>query len=256
VNGSDVRALIAALLFGCVLCGASAAQGPDERFDLGLEAYENGRFAEAAAYWEQLARLGVHDPRVEYNLANALFKTGRLGEAVLHWERARRLAPTDPDVRWNLRYARTLLADRVPLESTGGPIRWIEAVQDRLGPGRQAGVVLALWWALALVIAWAGARPRGWTATIGWVLAVLGLSLALAGTSWWTTWNRLSDRDVAVVLAESAEVRAGPGENNAGLVTVHEGLTIRVRQAREGWVQIELPDGLNGWIRRDAVGIV
>jgi hypothetical protein len=259
VNGRAFRALFACgiLLAAALTCaGPALAQSPDERFDTGLTAYEGGRFGEAAAIWSDLARSGVRDPRVEFNLGNALFKTGQIGEAILHWERARRLAPTDRDVRWNLRYARTLIADRTPDVEPGPPLRWVHAAQDTVGPGPQAVVALALWWGIAVVAALAWARPRGFTPAVVWTIAALGVALVLVAGSWWWTWSRLHEDGVAIVLAEAAEVRAGPGENNAGLVQVHEGLSVRVRQRRESWVQIELPDGLNGWVRADVLGEV
>ena len=235
---------------------AALAQGPDAVFDRANEAYAEGRYSDAVEGYLELARLGVEDPRLEYNLGNALFKSGRLGPAILHWERARKLDSTDRDIAANLAYVRSLLEDRVEVPEPAGSVRLVRAVQDRVGPDRHAIGVLVLWWAIALVVAWASSRPGRWSARIGWVLAAGVLAIAIVGCSWWFTWQRLDGREQAVVLAPAAEVRAGPGENNATLVTIHEGLTVRVRQVRDGWVQVTLPDGLNGWIRNDLVGIV
>ena len=55
------------------------------------------------------------------------------------------------------------------------------------------------------------------------------------------------------MLTDVSDVLAGPGENNATLFTVHEGLTLEVRSERQDWVQVSLPNGLNGWVRRGAV---
>jgi uncharacterized protein YgiM (DUF1202 family) len=53
-------------------------------------------------------------------------------------------------------------------------------------------------------------------------------------------------------LQPSAEALAGPGLNNAALFTLHEGTTVTVRSEREGWLQVALPNGLSGWVVRDA----
>ena len=60
----------------------------------------------------------------------------------------------------------------------------------------------------------------------------------------------------AVVLVEKVDVLSGPSDENVSLFTVHEGLQVRVRNQREGWVQILLPNGLNGWVPSPALGIV
>jgi SH3-like domain-containing protein len=79
---------------------------------------------------------------------------------------------------------------------------------------------------------------------------------ALASASWLTTLDRLHGRRLAVVLEQAVEVLAGPGRNNPTLATVHEGLTLEVRAERDEWFQVSLPNGLNGWVARDAVGEV
>ena len=252
-----VGARIVAITIAGILIGALAlAQGPDAGFDRANEAYAAGRYSEAADGYEELARLGVEDPRLEYNLGNALFKSGRVGAAILHWERARKMDPTDRDIAANLSYVRSLIEDRVELPPASAVARRASEIQEAIGPDRHAFAALILWWAVALVVAWASARPGGWTARVGWVLSTGVLALALVVCSWWFTWQRLDGREQAVVLAAVAEVRAGPGENNATLLTIHEGLTVRVRRVRDGWVQVTLPDGLNGWIRDDLIGIV
>jgi len=206
--------------------------------------------------YETVLKYDIHDPRVEYNLGNAYFRLGELGRAILHYERAHRLRPVDPDIRANLELARSRRIDRVEPEEAASVVAWTRAIQDRLGPDRQALVFLTLLWGIAGLVTWASIRPSGWSAWVGWTLATLVLAAALTVLSWLVTWQRLEGERIAVVLHASVEVLAGPGENNASLFTVHEGLTLTVRSERPDWVQVSLPNGLNGWIPRTALGIV
>jgi len=253
-----VAALFALAAAASAAVPAADAQpgSPEARFHAGNEAYAAGRFAEAVESYGELARLGIEDPRVEYNLANALFKTGKIGPAILHWERARRLDPTDREVRDNLAFARTLIEDRVEVPDPGAVVRAVRGVQDRIGPDGFAAATLAVWWTIAALVAIAFARPSGWTPALVWTASVLVALALVLGASWWFTWDRLHGTPIAVVLAEATELRAGPGDNNAALLTVHEGLTVVVRQERDGWVQVSLPDNLNGWVRADGLGEV
>jgi uncharacterized protein YgiM (DUF1202 family) len=52
----------------------------------------------------------------------------------------------------------------------------------------------------------------------------------------------------AVVLAQKVYVRSGPGDDNASIFEIHEGLKVEVHHRRGGWAQISLPNGFNGWI--------
>jgi SH3-like domain-containing protein len=67
------------------------------------------------------------------------------------------------------------------------------------------------------------------------------------------THERLAGRRVAVVLHDAVEILAGPGAGNPALFTVHEGLSLEVVGERREWLQVSLPNGLNGWLPREAV---
>ncbi len=250
--GFAVAALAVALASVAPILGET----PEEMFSRGNADFESGKWDEAADAYRTVLRYGVRDGRVEYNLGCAEFRRGRLGEAILHFERARRLAPTDPDVRANLEFARSRCYDRVEAPEVAAPIRMVRALQDAVGPDRQAVAMLVLVWLTAGLVAWRSGRPGGWNAAAGWALAALLLLVTIVGASWLATRDRLEGVPLAVVLAPSVEVRAGPGENNAVLFTVHEGLTLEIRADRQDWVQVSLPNGLNGWVPGDAVGKV
>ena len=248
------RAIFAVgLLLGAGLL--ARAETPEELFSRGNAAYEAQRFEEAADAYRTAIRYGITDARVEYNLGCASYRLGRLGEAILHFERAQRLAPTDPDVKANLALARSRCFDRVEAPEVAAPVRLVRALQDRAGPDRQALGLLALLWAGAALVAWRAWRPGGFGPAAAWALAAIVGAGAILGASWLSTRARL-EAPVAVVLESSVEVRAGPGEQNAVLFTAHEGLSLEVRTERADWLQVSLPNGLNGWVPAASVGRV
>lgn len=247
--------LLLVLAAACVSVPA-IAQTPEEIFAQGNAAYNDGRYAEAAAAYRTVLKYQIRDARLEYNLGNAEFRIGRLGPAILHFERAKRLAPTDADILANLAFARASTFDRVPEPELFFAVRWVRGVQDRVGPDRQAWAFLVLLWGIALVLIVVFSRPGGWSAAAGWTLAALILVAALVGASWHVTYERLEGRQLAVVFDDVVEVLAGPGDNNAALFTVHEGLTVEIRAERQDWLQVSLPNGMNGWIRGSSVGRV
>ena len=243
--------------FCAVLAGGSiAAQTPEEIFLRGNEAYEQERFEDAVDAYRTVLKYRIVDPRVEFNLGNAEFRLGRLGPAILHFERAKRLDPTDRDVRDNLQYARSFCFDVVEPEPRPAVIRMLHTVQDRLGPDQQAWLSAAVFWAILILLGWGLSGPGRFSATLGWALACALLVLALSSFSWYLTYDRIEGKQLAVVLVESVDVLAGPGDNNATLFTVHEGLALEVRDVRDEWIQVSLPNGLHGWLSSDSLGLV
>ncbi len=247
-------AIVFLLLFGMIL--PAAAQTPEQLFDRGNAAYEEGRFQEAAEAYRSVLRYGVRDARVEYNLANAEFKLGRLGESILHFQRARLLDPTDEDIAANLELVQSHCIDQVETPELPGPLAWIVALQNHLGPDNQAAIGLAGLWLLGMLVAFFSLRRGGWGPVAGWITVAAVVLLLLIAGSWYMTVERVDRQELAVVLVEAVDVLAGPGENNATLFTVHEGLTVEIRARREEWLQVSLPTGLNGWLPRSVLGRV
>jgi tetratricopeptide (TPR) repeat protein len=252
-----VRRLAAvAILLVAASAAPCAADTPEEIFERGSKAYEAGRYDEAAEAYRTVLRYGIRDPRVEYNLGNAAFKLHRLGEAILHYERAYRLDPSDRDIRGNLELARSRRFDRVEEAEAPALVAWIRSAQNSLGPDRQAIAAVALVWILVAIAVRGLARPGGFTPAAGWAAATVAALLVVVALSWRATNERLEGGNRAVVLASAVEVLSGPSANNPVLFTIHEGSTLDVRAEREEWIQVSLPNGLNGWVPRDAVGIV
>jgi tetratricopeptide (TPR) repeat protein len=235
---------------------AVLADSPEEIFERGNNAYDESRFEQAAEAYETLLRYQILDPRLEYNLGNTEFRRGHLGRAILHYERARRLDPTDADVEANLRFARSLRLDRVPPIERPAAVAWIVGMQDRLGPDRQAWIAVLLVWTLGGLLVWGLAERGRWSGRLGWFAASVVLLVVLTGGSWYSTYDRLEGRRTAVVVVEATEVLAGPGQNNATLAMIHEGLDVEVWGERSEWVQVRLPNGVSGWIARRAIEIV
>jgi tetratricopeptide (TPR) repeat protein len=250
-----ITAGLSIVLVSIVVFGAMAparAESPEETFDAACRAYDQGHWDIAADGFRGLLRYGLADWRLEYNLANTEYKRGRLGEAILHYERARRLNPADPAIVANLGLARAKLRDVVEDDSAAGVLQLVRGAQDRVGVSAQLVVLLACVWMIAAIVTWCGSRSGGFTPLWGWTLAALLLMSILVFLSWRASWFRLEGTPRAVILKASVEALAGPGLNNTALFTLHEGIAVTIESEREGWLQVSLPNGLTGWVVRDA----
>ena len=59
-----------------------------------------------------------------------------------------------------------------------------------------------------------------------------------------------------VVLVDKVDVVSGPAADNSILFSIHEGLKIRIENELEDWLHISLENGWNGWVKKDAVGMI
>jgi uncharacterized protein YgiM (DUF1202 family) len=79
-----------------------------------------------------------------------------------------------------------------------------------------------------------------------------GIVLVLSGTSYALGWTERRGLGTAVVVADEAEVRTGPG-NYAVTFKLHDGTRLKLVDSRVDWYQIRLADGKRGWIQAENV---
>jgi tetratricopeptide (TPR) repeat protein len=234
--------------------GQNAASGLYQRAN---QAYQEGNFPEAIELYQQILSTGLNNSAVFYNLGNAYFKDNQLGRAILFYERAKRLLPRDQDVTANLALAHQLTVDRITTEEMPlfiGIFTW---------PARSMSIAELTWLsfilhllAAALVIAVIWVRAKQIRKKILVVCLIVGILFVVFGASLLA--NVYHQRRVprAIVLAPVADARSGPGRDYTKIFTVHEGTKIRIRQERESWYLISLPNGLAGWIPGDTAEII
>jgi tetratricopeptide (TPR) repeat protein len=214
--------------------------------------YEQGRYAEAAARYEEIVAGGIADGRVYYNLGNAYFKAGQIGKAILNYERARRLLPRDDDIRANLSFAQAQVQGGPKLPAAG-------ALSERIGrlvAGSTPNELAWIAWGMYLVVVGLGllallsARARR-PALIAAAVAGSLLIAALAGLGAGVYDQEIVDH--AVVVAGPAPVYSGPGQSYMLEITLGEGSEVVLEERRGEWCRLRLAGDLQGWAACESI---
>ena len=245
------------LLAGLFALASAAGGGQDgeERVAQTLaganQAYDGEDFAAAIAGYRSLVAAGHDHPKLHYNLGNAYLRHGELGRAIASYRRAAAGAPRDQDVRANLAFARKNARDALAPPEPPAGLRTVFAWHYALAPEElwlaAALLNVALWSLLALRLR-RPAEGLSWSAVIaGVVLAACLGSLAA---------RAMAPLRIAVVLPREVDVRAAMQSDGVVRFKLHAGSEVRVREERDGWLRIRLPDGEQGWIEADAVEVV
>jgi tetratricopeptide (TPR) repeat protein len=251
--------LLAVALVGGVEPGAPLT-GVEEAvriFEEAGAAYERGDFQSAADGYEKLARAGLGDAPVYYNLGNSFYRLGRTGDAILAYELARKQDPADAEIRENLLFVNSLIVDQVDDPGAGeGPIATLWEWHGRLPASAATGVFLAAWWFMNLCLAAALFAPwRRWRRLGSYSLTGALLAVVVTGTVLGLLVYRRDAVMEGIIRTTRVDLQSMP---NGGitLTTIHEGLKVRVRGIRGDWIEVTLPNGFRGWVPEDAVGVI
>lgn len=238
------------------------ADDVDDAYAAGSAAAAAGDWAGAVEHWQRtLELLPGRSAELEYDLGTAYAQLGELGWATFHLERALR-----PELKPSIEVA--------------------ELARRNLGIVRQQAEVQAevtdaelsppeTWWDLFVVAL--ASRTLGWTTLVSaWLFA------ALLGLRWWKRDNpsavvrvlliltgvialgggalhaggleAVRDSPEAIALAQTVEVREGPGAHVPVAFRLQGGSHVRVLETRAAWTRIRVTGGLEGWAASETIG--
>jgi hypothetical protein len=210
--------------------------------------YKDGRFAEALEKYDALVKDGWIGGDIFYDIGNTYFKLGRTGRAIANYERARFFMPSDPDLLYNLSYARDQVQDDITpvLPVWRSMFFWMDSFSLK------AVVYLFLVTNLVMFVLFICRLFYRHDFLFYCLIAVCMLwcvSALSAGIKWYDF--RHDNR--AVVVAETADVLAGPDEGDTLLFRLHEGSIIECEREEDGWVLARISADKRGWIDSGAV---
>jgi tetratricopeptide (TPR) repeat protein len=257
-----------------VAAAQATVDEPERVFAAANASYESGDYESAVTAYLQLADAGASDPHLFYNLGNTFYKLGALGHAVLYYERGLRLAPRDEDIRKNLSLVESLLRDRQFLADQSWVVRAASWPHRNLRAEETVVVAVVFYFLLVMAtlllifrrttvaerirhaVSFASAgRLLGLSRTQDLITAVSVLLILTTGAvfSASSKGRAESARHIGVVLEEEVAVYSGPSEDATLQFKIHQGTRVKVDEARPGWLEIQLPGELTGWISSSAL---
>jgi uncharacterized protein YgiM (DUF1202 family) len=243
------------LAAAAVLHAAQAPATPAELFERGSQEYQKGNYGAAGQFFSQIVNAGISDGPVYYNLGNVCFKQKKLGEAIYYWEKARQLMPSDRETRENLELANLMIVDKIEAAQDPLLFKLLSGLVGLFTIGQESWLALALFVIANLLFTCFLTARRGALRFLIASLAVVALFLIFCASLFWKVYERHYKQN-GIVIAQKVDVRSGPGAENITVFSVHEGIKVRVLGNSNGWVQITLPNGWNGWLPRADVRVL
>jgi tetratricopeptide (TPR) repeat protein len=229
----------------------------EQLFDRGNSEYQKGNYGSAEQQYRQILNSGVESGPVYYNLGNVYFKQKRLGESIYCWEKALQKMPADQETQGNLDLANLLLVDRIEIPTDPLSLKILARMRGLLTIDQTSTLVLILFIVANILfsIYWLAKHPRSAAYAliggfaIGFVFLLSGCSLS------WNIYER-AHRKEGIVIEQKVDIRSGPGPENIVIFPIHEGIKVRVLGSGNGWYQISLPNGWNGWLPQNVLHLL
>ncbi|MBR4002045.1 MAG: BatD family protein [Bacteroidales bacterium] len=247
-GGAAAAALLLLLLPGAALRAQDSY--PDSLWNAGTAAYSDGRWDDALQAWSGIESLGVESADLYYNLGNAYFKTSDYAHAILFYERALKLDPSSADIKHNLQYAQEFIQDNIETVPEFFLAQWFHNL-SRIFPRDVWAVLflvlLAAALGLSLLFALGGTPARRKAGFFGGIAALLLCALCFSFAR--VQYNQYINATDAIITRAVTSVKSSPDSGSAkDLFVLHAGSKVRILDSVGEWMNVELPDGRQGWL--------
>ena len=251
-------ATVVALFLSLGFSMNARTQDPDSLWTAGVQAYTDGKFADASAAWTAIEESGQKSAKLYYNLGNAWFKQGDYPKAVLNYERALRLDPSCSDARYNLEFMGSFVQDKIePV-----PEFILKSVARKVCYAMDSNV-----WAVMFLVLLAAALMMGLLFLLGssagrrraGFYCGIVLLLLSAGALSFSVWQKSDSvkTDTAIVMSPVSSVKSSPSSGSSkDLFVIHEGTKVKILDEVGDWKNISLADGRQGWIKTADIEII
>lgn len=233
------------------------AQSPQELIREANDAYTRSEYSHAIELYEQVLERGLQGPELYYNLGNAYFKNNRLGKAILNYERAARLNPTDENILHNLQIANSRTVDRIEQRPLLFYEQWWRSTYSLFTSTgwAVAGIILFSLF-LAGVALYLFSRTRGVKRTAFYLsfllMGLTAFSLVFAQKQY----SRLLSEKEAIIMSPRVAAKSSPSQQSPDLFLMHEGTRVFIRNSLGEWLEISLPNGNVGWVKKEALEVI
>lgn len=238
------------LLFILLGYGSLQAQqlSPQQQFEKANQLYQQNKYSEAAAAYQQLIDQGYSLQDLYFNAGNAYYKSNHTGPAVYNYEKVLRMNPDHEAAAHNL----TLVNQRVQGFTDELPLlffqKWWQQWQYLHNPnGWAIGSILLLWALVGGILAYL-LTDRFATRLFRVGIGVIGvLTVAYCFMSVYT-YSVANSHDSGIIMSSGIKAKPGPDPGGKDLFELNEGMKVDVLDATEDYCKVQLADGKTGWI--------
>jgi tetratricopeptide (TPR) repeat protein len=229
--------------------------GTDSLFNRANACYRSHRYSEAQLYYHAILENGTRSAAVYYNLANTHYQMQRLGPAIYYYHKALQLSPGDEDILHNLAQTELHIQKSIYAPPEIAFLNSIKARFYNIHVEWFSSSALLFWLILGLVLIFY------WLNKIDRRKFLLYLSIILflfcsANICWFLRLSKEKQSVEGIILTTDVSAKENPEPGSSPVFALYEGWRVAIINEEKNWVQIRLPDGQEGWIPVECIGIL
>ncbi len=223
-------------------------------FEKGNALYQKGKYEQAITEYESVLASKKQSADLYFNLGNCYYKLNKVAPAIYNYEKALVLNPDDAEIVNNLKFAQKLTIDEVKEVPKVGFSKMIHDFTSVFHYNTWAWISVGLSTLFLLFFVGYYFSQMALSKRIFFFgMFVLLFLLLISVSSAVSEKNHFDNEKPAIVFAEMVLVKSEPQKASNTIFTLHEGTKVFVLETLESWKKIQLTDGTEGWIDKNAI---
>lgn len=225
-------------------------------FSTANQKYEEGDYNAAIKEYNLILEFGSTSTDLHYNLANAYFKVSNVPMTIFHYEKAIKLDPSNEDAIYNLKLANEKTVDKIEAIPELFIYRWWKSIYNLFSADNWAKIMLLL--LVIALVSFIGFLFLNVTSQrkTAFYLSITCLLVALF--TWFLAAQQksyLKSITHAIIIEPTVDIVSAPSEGSSQLFVLHEGTKVKLDNQTNGWYQISLPNGNQGWLKEEVLAV-
>jgi len=223
-------------------------------FEEGNVLYQNGKYKEAAKAYESVLDANKESVQLYFNLGNCYYKLHQTAPAIYNYEKALVLDPSNKNVLNNIKFAQKQTIDEIKVVPKVGFGKLLRDFTGIYPFNTWAWIAISFAFMFLLFFIGYYFYQTVVVKRIFFVgMFVILLLLIMSVSAAFFEKSHFDNEKPAIVFAESADVRSEPQNASAAIFVLHPGTKVYVEETLGNWKKIQLTDGTEGWIEKQAI---
>lgn len=246
--------LVLFVFFGLFVVADTA---PNVTFDKAYEHYLANEYEEANELFLSLVEQNYVSHALYYNLASSYFKMEEYANAMLWFERAKRIQPHDENTNFNINVTKYKLEDKIEAVPELFFVSWFKTFVNMLSERYWAYLSLAFFLLVFVFTAIFLITPNFTFRKYSFYFALIFLLFFMSSTVAAFFQKGYQTRtDEAIVMSEQVDVKSSPDSASSDLFIIHQGIKVKLLDQIGDWVEVKIPNGDKGWMKKSNLEVI
>lgn len=223
-------------------------------FEKGNNLYQKAKYEQAISEYESVLASKKHSAELYFNLGNCYYKLNKVAPAIYNYEKALVLNPDDSEILNNLKFAQKLQIDEIKVVPQVGFSKMIHDFTSIFHYNTWAWISVGF--SILFLVFFIGyyfSRITSSKQIFFFGMFVFLFLMLISVSSAITEKNHFNNEKPAIVFAEMVLIKSEPQNASNTVFTLHEGTKVFVLETLNSWKKIQLTDGTEGWIEKNAI---